>query len=107
MSLNVKVKGQMSRSPGTKNDILRTFRRPTCGLCLVNIFPLVKSNFGNLGYKSLYTPFFCYNFNKLTYLYLFGYAVDTNFCQQKRFCGPKYIKNDCSGRHGVSLPDSI
>jgi len=34
-SLNVKVNCQRSRSPGTKNGIIRPFRWPTCGLCLV------------------------------------------------------------------------
>ena len=33
MSLNVKVKGQRSRSPGTKKRPFRPFRRPACGLC--------------------------------------------------------------------------
>jgi len=34
-SLKVKVKGQRSKSPGTKNDSFVPFRRPACGLCLV------------------------------------------------------------------------
>jgi len=35
MSLKLSVKGQRSRSPGTKGGIFWPFRRPACGLCLV------------------------------------------------------------------------
>ena len=55
-SLNVKVKGQRLRSPGTKTDFFRPFQRPVCGLCLVK--HLVQFPFSELRFDS-------WNFNRI------------------------------------------